>query len=125
MQAERAVSRALGGSCSMPLAAHARWQGGTLALQVALGHAQTLHAPLLRAEASAAVQTTPQARALGARGALLREPARRLPGRRAAGRRPASLSGRMRVIVTRPAAQAADWVEAAARAGDRGASRCR
>ncbi|MES2229593.1 MAG: hydroxymethylbilane synthase [Pseudomonadota bacterium] len=65
VQAERAVSRALGGSCSMPLAAHARWQGGTLALQVALGHAQTLHAPLLRAEASAAVQTDAQARALG------------------------------------------------------------
>ena len=69
VQAERAVSRALGGSCSMPLAAHARWQGDTLALQVALGHAQLLRAPLLRAQASAAVQTDAQARALGERAA--------------------------------------------------------
>ena len=30
--AERAVSRALGGNCSMPLAAHAAWQGGALEL---------------------------------------------------------------------------------------------
>ena len=35
--AERAVSRALGGSCSMPLAAHASWDGATLQLDVALG----------------------------------------------------------------------------------------
>ena len=35
--AERAVSRALGGSCSMPLAAHATWTGGTLNLVAALG----------------------------------------------------------------------------------------
>ncbi len=27
VHAERAVSRALGGSCSMPLAAHASWRG--------------------------------------------------------------------------------------------------
>src|SRR5258706_1753095 len=52
VEAERAVSRALGGSCSMPLAAHATWRGDTLALQVALGHAQQLRAPLLRAAAS-------------------------------------------------------------------------
>jgi hydroxymethylbilane synthase len=37
--AERAVSRRLGGSCSMPLAAHARWQGGELHLDALLGHA--------------------------------------------------------------------------------------
>mgnify|MGYP001765333531 CR=1 FL=1 len=36
--AERAVSRGLGGSCSMPLAAHARWNGNALQLDVALGH---------------------------------------------------------------------------------------
>jgi hydroxymethylbilane synthase len=63
--AERAVSRALGGSCSMPLAAHARWQGGTLVLQAALGHAQQPLAPLLRAAADGAVETDAQARALG------------------------------------------------------------
>jgi hydroxymethylbilane synthase len=33
--AERAVSRAMGGSCSMPLAAHAVWQQDTLFLQAA------------------------------------------------------------------------------------------
>ena len=38
--AERAVSRALGGSCSMPLAAHAQWQGDDLCLDAALGHPQ-------------------------------------------------------------------------------------
>jgi hydroxymethylbilane synthase len=65
VQAERAVSRALGGSCSMPLAAHAQWRGDRLELQVALGHAQTPHAPLLRAATSAAVQTDAQASALG------------------------------------------------------------
>ena len=69
VQAERAVSRALGGSCSMPLAAHARWQGDTLALQVALGHARTPGAPLLRAQASAAVSDDAAARALGAHAA--------------------------------------------------------
>ena len=65
VQAERAVSRALGGSCSMPLAAHGVWHGETLSLRVALGHAQTPAAPLLRAQASAAVYTDDQARALG------------------------------------------------------------
>ena len=63
--AERAASRALGGSCSMPLAAHAVWHGETLTLRVALGHPETLRAPLLRAQASMAVHTDAQARALG------------------------------------------------------------
>ena len=71
VHAERAVSRALGGSCSMPLAAHAQWQGATLSLRVVLGHAQTPLAPLLRAHASGAVQTDAQARALGERAAQL------------------------------------------------------
>jgi len=65
VQAERAVSRALGGSCSMPLAAHAQWHGDTLELRVALGHAQTPAAPLLHARAGGAVATDAQARALG------------------------------------------------------------
>jgi len=35
--AERAVSRAMGGSCSMPLAAHATWKEGVLSLKAAWG----------------------------------------------------------------------------------------
>jgi hydroxymethylbilane synthase len=65
VHAERAVSRALGGSCSMPLAAYAHWAGGALHLQVALGHAQTPLAPLLRAAQNAVVATVEQAQALG------------------------------------------------------------
>jgi hydroxymethylbilane synthase len=65
VQAERAVSRALGGSCSMPLAAHATWAGDTLTLNVVLGHALMPASTLLRASQQAAVQTDEQARALG------------------------------------------------------------
>jgi hydroxymethylbilane synthase len=39
--AERAVSRAMGGSCSMPLAAHAVWQGDILHLRAAWGDPTT------------------------------------------------------------------------------------
>ncbi len=64
--AERAVSRAMGGSCSMPLAAHAQWRGDALLLQGAWGDPDG--APvLLRAEDSAAVTTLEQAAALGDR----------------------------------------------------------
>ncbi|QNP49512.1 hydroxymethylbilane synthase [Diaphorobacter aerolatus] len=35
--AERAVSRAMGGSCSVPLAAHGRWSGNTLRIDAAWG----------------------------------------------------------------------------------------
>ncbi|MBS0446688.1 MAG: hydroxymethylbilane synthase [Proteobacteria bacterium] len=67
VEAERAVSRALGGSCSVPLAAHARWQGdGRLALRAVLGHLQDPSAPLLRAEVDAAIADPAAARALGA-----------------------------------------------------------
>ena len=73
-EAERAVSRALGGSCSVPLAAHARWQGGELQLRAALGHAQQATAPLLHAAAAAVVTDIASARALGERAAAhLRE----------------------------------------------------
>jgi hydroxymethylbilane synthase len=65
VQAERAVSRELGGSCSMPLAAHARWQDGLLHISTALGDAQDMSRTLLRAEVSAAVADDEQARALG------------------------------------------------------------
>ncbi len=69
VHAERAVSRALGGSCSMPLAAFAQWEGEQLNLSAALGHAEQLDAPLLRASASAAVTSVLAARELGERAA--------------------------------------------------------
>ncbi|WP_077036333.1 hydroxymethylbilane synthase [Pelomonas sp. KK5] len=64
-QAERAVSRTLGGSCSMPLAAHAVWQGDELQLSAALGHAEDATLPLLHARLGAPVTTDEQARQLG------------------------------------------------------------
>ncbi|MFT7772458.1 hydroxymethylbilane synthase [Roseateles sp.] len=64
-EAERAVSRALGGSCSLPLAAHARWQGGMLCLDAALGHAELHASPLLRVSVAAAVTDVGAARSLG------------------------------------------------------------
>jgi hydroxymethylbilane synthase len=67
VQAERAVSRALGGSCSMPLAAHASWRGEALELSAALGHPVVTDAALLRATAAAVAQTTADAEALGQR----------------------------------------------------------
>jgi hydroxymethylbilane synthase len=65
VEAEREVSRALGGSCSMPLAAHAHWQGATLQLEAVLGHAEDHTRALLRAGVSAAVADDAAARALG------------------------------------------------------------
>lgn len=73
-EAERAVSRALGGSCSLPLAAHAHWQGQTLCLDAALGHAELHASPLLRASVAGAVTDVAAARALGQQAAArLRE----------------------------------------------------
>ena len=63
--AERAVSRAMGGSCSMPLAAHGTWQGNTLHLQAAWGDLDDPQAPLVRAEDSARATTLAEADALG------------------------------------------------------------
>ncbi len=52
--AERAVSRAMGGSCSMPLAAHATWRDGVLKLEAAWG--DPMGAPVLvRAAATQAI----------------------------------------------------------------------
>ncbi len=65
VHAERAVSRALGGSCSMPLAAFATWQGAQLVVDAALGHGELWHEPLLRTRQQAAVADVAQARALG------------------------------------------------------------
>ncbi len=63
--AERAVSRAMGGSCSMPLAAHAVFTAGdTLELRAAWGDPEG-HAALVRAGASAPVATLEAAAALG------------------------------------------------------------
>jgi hydroxymethylbilane synthase len=74
VQAERAVSRALGGSCSMPLAAFAQWDGDTLALRAALGHPERTDSPLLRASVNAPVLDAAAARALGEQAAAsLRE----------------------------------------------------
>ena len=49
----------------MPLAAYAQWHGDVLELRVALGHARTLRAPLLRARLRRSVASDAQARALG------------------------------------------------------------
>lgn len=62
--AERAVSRAMGGSCSMPLAAHATIEGGVLRLQAAWGDPQGA-TTLVRAEAQANTDGLPAAEALG------------------------------------------------------------
>jgi hydroxymethylbilane synthase len=62
--AERAVSRAMGGSCSMPLAAHATLSGEYLRLRAAWGEPQGGGA-LVRAQATEAVADLEQAAALG------------------------------------------------------------
>ena len=64
--AERAVSRAMGGSCSMPLAAHGQWQGGHLQLAAAWGDLEG-GTPLVRAQGEATISTLEQADALGLR----------------------------------------------------------
>ncbi len=65
--AERAVSRGLGGSCSMPLAAHAVWAGNELRLDAALGDAAQPTRALLHVRVSASVTTAAQAHDLGDR----------------------------------------------------------
>jgi len=62
--AERAVSRAMGGSCSMPLAAHATLAGEQLLLQAAWGDPEVAGA-LVRANGSAAVADLDAAARLG------------------------------------------------------------
>ena len=62
--AERAVSRAMGGSCSMPLAAHATLDGEVLRLQAAWGDAEVA-APLVRSQGSGTVSGAEDAAALG------------------------------------------------------------
>ncbi len=65
--AERTVSRAMGGSCSMPLAAYADWQAdGTLRLEAAWGDPEGRQA-VVRVNGQASVQTLSEAEALGQR----------------------------------------------------------
>jgi porphobilinogen deaminase len=66
--AERAVSRAMGGSCSMPLAAHATLSGQVLSLQAAWGNPEG-EASLVTAYISGEVNDPQQAEALGDRAA--------------------------------------------------------
>lgn len=56
--AERAVSRAMGGSCSMPLAAHARWQGAQLRLDAAWGEPDDASATAATAPVTGLVTAT-------------------------------------------------------------------
>ena len=62
--AERGVSRAMGGSCSMPLAAYATFSGEYLQLAAAWGEPEG-DAPLVRASNAASVADLEQAAALG------------------------------------------------------------
>ena len=62
--AERAVSRCMGGSCSMPLAAHARFEGDQLRIDAAWGDPEGRIA-LVRASASGPAATLEQANTLG------------------------------------------------------------
>ena len=62
--AERAVSRCMGGSCSMPLAAYARLEGAVLHLDAAWGDPEG-RTPLVRASGSAHAITLEQANQLG------------------------------------------------------------
>jgi hypothetical protein len=102
--AERAVSRAMGGSCSMPLAAHARWQpDGALRIDAAWGDPEG-NAPLVKVQAQAPAGSF--ARPMRSASA---------PRRCCATPEPTETRGhRMTtrpVIVTRPAREAVQWVE--------------
>ncbi|MBQ0131133.1 MAG: hydroxymethylbilane synthase, partial [Comamonas sp.] len=62
--AERAVSRGMGGSCSVPLAAHAVLDGAVMRLDAAWGDPAGIE-PLVRVQQQANVATLEQAEALG------------------------------------------------------------
>ena len=69
VSAERAVSRAMGGSCSMPLAAHAVWKGAQLRLHAAWGEPEdeklSASNDLVTANASFAASDIEAATAMG------------------------------------------------------------
>jgi hydroxymethylbilane synthase len=62
--AERAVSRSMGGSCSMPLAAHATLAGQVLSLRAAWGDPEGA-TTLVTAQVTAAVNSLQDAEVLG------------------------------------------------------------
>ena len=62
--AERAVSRSMGGSCSMPLAAHGVWEGDELHLRAAWGDLEGQLA-LVQVDDHAVVSSLEEAEALG------------------------------------------------------------
>jgi hydroxymethylbilane synthase len=64
VSAERAVSRVMGGSCSMPLAAHASFDGDTLQLRAAWGDPEGVN-PLVQVSGQASVADLASAVALG------------------------------------------------------------
>ncbi|WP_225934282.1 MULTISPECIES: hydroxymethylbilane synthase [unclassified Cupriavidus] len=64
VSAERAVSRRLGGSCQVPLAAHARWHGATLQLDAFVALPDGTRN--VRAHATAQVESVQSAEQLGA-----------------------------------------------------------
>ena len=64
VSAERTVSRIMGGSCSMPLAAFAIWQGSSLFLRAAWGDPEG-KVPLILSVGTAAVHTLADALRLG------------------------------------------------------------
>lgn len=69
VSAERAVSRMMGGSCSMPLAAYAQFDGEQLRIRAAWGDADGVQ-PVVYARASGRVAETASAIALGEQVAL-------------------------------------------------------
>lgn len=69
--AERAVSRSLGGSCSMPLAAFGHWNDGVLTIDAALGHSTELTRPLIKVRVTGTPTDEASARALGEHAAAL------------------------------------------------------
>ena len=69
VSAERAVSRVMGGSCSMPLAAYASMTGELLAIEATWGDPEGV-LPLVKASAQAVVTQTAQAVQLGEEVAL-------------------------------------------------------
>ena len=56
--AERGVSRTMGGSCSMPLAAHATLASGQLSIHATWGDPQLKNTPLIHAQAQCALDTS-------------------------------------------------------------------
>jgi len=69
VHAERAVSRALGGNCSVPIAAHATWRDARLEVRAAVGDPERLEAPLLQATSAGEAGDAAGAEALGTRAA--------------------------------------------------------